>query len=115
MQCDASCCRFAPMTRKELKAIRAKHGIPRGSTIVIKDGPRQDTYMVCRDVITGRCAYLTDDKRCSIYEDRPKICRLYGTKEWPCNHCSPIAHAERMDGVNALQRTLIGKDAVWKR
>lgn len=31
------------------------------------------------------CNYLTDSKRCSVYNDRPAICRLFGTGDFlPC-------------------------------
>jgi len=33
----------------------------------------------------GICPFLKNDKKCNIYEDRPKICRDYGLiKEMPC-------------------------------
>lgn len=37
------------------------------------------------------CHYLTDDGRCSIYEVRPVICRMWGvTKTMPCPfECEP--------------------------
>jgi Fe-S-cluster containining protein len=28
---------------------------------------------------SGKCVFLTPDKRCAIYESRPNVCRLYGT------------------------------------
>lgn len=27
----------------------------------------------------GYCVFLTTEKRCRIYNDRPEVCRLYGT------------------------------------
>lgn len=27
----------------------------------------------------GYCVFLTDNKRCAIYDERPMVCRLYGT------------------------------------
>lgn len=37
------------------------------------------------------CPALTADRRCSVYEDRPLICRLWGVAEsLPCPHgCQP--------------------------
>ncbi len=32
-------------------------------------------------LVTGEtldCVFLTPDKRCAIYEDRPEVCRLFG-------------------------------------
>ena len=35
------------------------------------------------------CSHLIDGK-CSVYENRPFICRLYGTSELlQCEHCTP--------------------------
>lgn len=28
---------------------------------------------------TGRCGYLTSENRCEVYEDRPLMCRAFGT------------------------------------
>ena len=36
------------------------------------------------------CAFLTDDKRCAIYEDRPEVCKQFGeTKQIPCPYLKP--------------------------
>ena len=49
------------------------------------------------------CSALTADKRCSIYENRPMVCRLYGTdKRIQCPHgCKPNVWLPR-DRVNML-------------
>ena len=45
------------------------------------------------DPETGRCSYLTDDKRCSVYRDRPFACRAYGAVDsLPCGHGCTITH-----------------------
>jgi DNA-binding CsgD family transcriptional regulator len=34
---------------------------------------------------TGDCVFLTPEKTCAIYEERPEVCRLFGTiKELEC-------------------------------
>ncbi|MGB1226439.1 MAG: YkgJ family cysteine cluster protein [Poseidonibacter sp.] len=44
------------------------------------------------DLMNQECAFLADGK-CGIYEDRPDICRLYGTKyircRWECSNIQP--------------------------
>ncbi len=55
------------------------------------------------------CNYLTDDKRCSIYEARPLICRVFGTT--PRLACPFGCVPEKWltdDGVTML-KFLIGK------
>jgi hypothetical protein len=39
----------------------------------------------------GYCSMLTDDKRCSVYEIRPMVCRLWGlVEQMPCRFgCVP--------------------------
>ena len=38
---------------------------------------------------SGKCELLIDGK-CSVYEDRAFICRLFGTSEtMQCEHCVP--------------------------
>lgn len=43
----------------------------------------------------GKCGYLTEPRRCSIYEARPLICRLWGAVEdLRCPHgCVPVPPA----------------------
>lgn len=56
------------------------------------------------------CDKLTHDKRCSIYEDRPAICRIYGlTRALKCPHgCIP---SEWMEDDEIL-RLFIDLDAI---
>lgn len=49
-----------------------------------------------------RCSMLTEDGRCSVYDDRPMICRLFGvTKGIEC-HASCKPEQERGDGMMML-------------
>jgi Fe-S-cluster containining protein len=34
-----------------------------------------------RQATTQKCPYLTEDNRCSIYQVRPFVCRLFGTAD----------------------------------
>ena len=37
----------------------------------------------------GSCPHLVDGK-CAVYENRPLVCRIYGTSETlPCSGCTP--------------------------
>lgn len=85
--CRGQCCAFAPMRMREFKTIRKKHGIPAGSTVITTRTPPM--AMVVTDKRTGQCAYLKDE-RCSIYEDRPWMCRVYGDNPtYPCKIARP--------------------------
>lgn len=78
LQCKGLCanfCRIAPCHPAEADELLKKHGrIPL---------PTKDEL---------RCSELTSDNRCGIYEDRPIICRLWGTfRKTQCPHgCKPI-------------------------
>jgi hypothetical protein len=77
VNCKGLChraCGPIEMSVFEKKAIVEKHG----------NLPSVDHNLTCSKLI---------EKRCSIYEDRPLICRLYGaTRGLPCSHgCAPKA------------------------
>lgn len=78
LHCRGLCadfCKIAPCHPAEAEALLEKHGrIP----LPTKDGLR--------------CSELTPDNRCGIYEDRPIICRLWGTfHKTKCPHgCKPV-------------------------
>lgn len=43
-----------------------------------------DVYFITKDMF---CIYLDKKKRCMIYDERPMVCRLYGTDpRLPCPH-----------------------------
>lgn len=111
MACDASCCKFAPMTRKEFKLIKRKYGFPAGTICFeIADPQRRvpNNYMVMTDRQSGRCAFLTPEKRCAIYADRPKVCRDYGTSAFPCDRCQPLAANSQCHGRQRIKTILSG-------
>lgn len=101
MNCDGSCCKRAPMTAHEFKRIKLRHGVPHGCTVVHETS--KDRYYVVRDLTDAVCGYLTADKRCKIYRDRPRICRIYGTKDWPCIRCQPLAAGEKLQAIAVLK------------
>jgi len=36
------------------------------------------------------CVFLTSEKRCAVYEQRPPVCHLFGTiPELPCSYAHP--------------------------
>lgn len=66
LECKGLCwetCGPIPIYAVEAKNIKDKYG---------------SMPMVRESDATQTCTMLTADKKCSIYEDRPLICRLYG-------------------------------------
>lgn len=54
------------------------------------------------DARTGRCNYLNDGGRCSVYEVRPLVCRIFGASEklpciWGCKPTAPLL-SEKQEG-----------------
>ncbi len=95
--CEASC-GSVTVTAQEQQRIRVRHGV---------NLPRHGAFIA--DDPAGRCPALVD-QRCSIYEDRPFICRLWGAEEtMPCEHgCRPagglLPHREGMRIAQAVLR-----------
>ena len=46
-----------------------------------------------------RCPFLTEDKRCEIHENRPKVCRIYGYGENPCPYLRSDGRPRSEGGV----------------
>ena len=88
-ECGGKCCTFPPFTNKEYKRVRDKHGLSKG-TLSRNLGPGRVLFLA-----DGTCPYLKDGA-CSIYEDRPGICKKYGVvPEMPCEYLYPEQAAEQ--------------------
>jgi Fe-S-cluster containining protein len=104
--CHDSCGAIGYSTA-ERKVIQTRHGafpVPQGEL-------RGGKFEHPDDIM---CSALTPDKRCSIYDERPAICRLYGLiRELPCAHgCVPRAwmtHGEAQTLIAELD-AIEGKD-----
>jgi Fe-S-cluster containining protein len=78
-ECGAICCKYVaiqidqPTTPRDFDDIRW-YIAHQEVWVFVENG---DWY-VCVD---RRCKYLTRDNRCKIYDERPKICRKYGTAD----------------------------------
>lgn len=58
-----------------------------------------------RPLARFRCSMLTNDGRCSVYEDRPMVCRLFGTVKtnMECHHgCRPERMLSSLDAIRLL-------------
>jgi Fe-S-cluster containining protein len=67
-----ACCGPAPFTRVEIEAVVG--AIPPGAEIV----PAGDGFAVVSPLTPMRCAFASD-RGCAIYDNRPTVCRLFGT------------------------------------
>ena len=57
------------------------------------------------------CAFLDrETKQCTIYDDRPEMCRLYGTKESPdlgCSYVNPFGKPRSRAERRRIQRETV--------
>jgi Fe-S-cluster containining protein len=90
-ECKGRCCTYPGFLRQEYKNVRDKHGIPKG-TISRNLGFIRVLYKT-----DGTCPFLKDGA-CSIYEDRPNVCKKYGeVPQLPCQYLHPEAALRSMN------------------
>jgi len=96
-KCKARCCGIVPFCKKDYERLKKRRQrrvlfrmsisenlmipitYPTAILLVLK-GRFFKLYL---DLV--RCCFLTKGNKCAIYEERPKVCRLYGEiKEMPC-------------------------------
>lgn len=85
-QCGAECCDVStPFSLEDIKQIKKKHKkLLRGVKLVKS---KADAYTLHKRGNT-QCVFLSEDKRCKVYEDRPQICRDFGEKAYArCAYC----------------------------
>lgn len=77
-ECRGECCSEVPMPAAFLK----RHTPVREITEVVEYGGS-----VVAKTASGRCPFLTEDYKCSVYSDRPAICRVFGDDLTPFSKC----------------------------
>lgn len=99
LECKGLCadtCTTIPVSPAELSALRKAAGRR------LRAAPREDgAAFTIKNSKHGSCPLLSDG-RCTVYDHRPLICRLYGTADGlPCEHgCQPaytITHEKSLD------------------
>lgn len=98
--CQAACCGPVPIPEGYLEIFKDR--IREDSTIIDSGIPN---HKIVIDPDTLRCGFMNKDLRCSIYDNRPDICRMFGdTREThpmlKCHYLGQIdaEEAERMVG-----------------
>lgn len=89
--CKGQCCSAPAFTPKEFETVKAKYGVPPGTQVIETENIAGTLEGKCVTPIKsdGFCTYLKDGK-CSVYDLRPKVCRLYGNiKAMPCQYLYP--------------------------
>lgn len=111
LRCAAKCCGYfalpidEPEDRKDFDDIRW-YLLHEAVSVFVEDG---DWYIQ----IDSRCSALTAEGLCSIYEDRPRICRKYKAGE--CEFAVPDGEHELLletpEDCMAYATKLLGKKA----
>ena len=80
-KCHAGCCGLVPIPMETYMKYREK--APRKEAIT---EPFFDGNIVAVDA-DGVCVFLTNDYSCSIYDERPEVCRKFGEDNHPLLQC----------------------------
>jgi Fe-S-cluster containining protein len=111
-KCGGKCCEYVaieidrPRTKKDYDHIRWY--LVHKKVHVFVDHDRK-WYVEFR----SPCERLQKDKRCSFYNDRPKICRDHGNMDGECEYFdSPYTHYFKT--VKQFERFLKKKGIDWK-
>lgn len=89
-KCKASCCANVPLPIGFMEAYEEKIVTPIiGRTSL----PYRHDLGMCELVFTdtafekNRCPFLRKDCKCNVYENRPRICRMFGEEDHPLLKC----------------------------
>lgn len=64
------------------------------------------------------CEYLTKDGKCSVYEERPLVCRGFGTiksMQGPCSGCTSSLQIREIPGMTAYMMSSMVPNEFSKR
>lgn len=95
--CKAECCGIVPIDRRLLSRNRSK--MQRVPLDIIHTG--SEDLCVTED---GSCVFLDSNRKCAIYNLRPKICRIYGTIErLPCPYVDMHGNTRTKEQVEVIK------------
>lgn len=89
-RCKACCCYTVPLPQKTIEEHKSKIVNPIISIEPIGESEEYDGFnvlaMTDKSPAKSKCPFLRKDYLCNIYENRPNLCRLFGTvkEEYDC-------------------------------
>jgi Fe-S-cluster containining protein len=112
--CTARCCKYfaleidKPTSRQEFDHIRW-YLMHEGIAVWVDEG---DWYLEVRTI----CKHLQPDNTCGIYENRPEVCREYGSdKDEPCEYFTDhLKYDQYWDSDETFQAWYEAEDAKKK-
>lgn len=86
-KCGECCSNLLPLTKQEIKHLRA---------IVKKRHLKPHIHILANAIYDMTCPFLDSNNKCSIYEDRPYICKLFkcDKKEMTLEEAKPLLKAK---------------------
>lgn len=87
------CCGPVPWSPAERARVAPR--LPDDVVAMPAPGPNDGFLLLVRESHPTRCAALDDDKRCTVYDARPLMCRLFGATDAPQLTCAFGARAAR--------------------
>lgn len=90
-KCKAMCCKAAPIEKEIWDRNQDKIVRPVEDKLeflgVDPIEQRKNLAMVLPITKDAYCPFLNQDLSCNIYDDRPSVCRKYGSEAHPCLVC----------------------------
>jgi Fe-S-cluster containining protein len=101
------CCEKFPMDPTLVNTHRDKFQRPVRNEI-LKFHPFTAQLVMIVDTDSSYCVFLKSDNTCAIYEDRPKICRMFGHSEGPleCPNVAPNGRVRSKIGAFFAKRRI---------
>jgi hypothetical protein len=97
--CNADCCGPVPIPKELWEKVKAEAKKP-FKLLEIKGE-------VVPEPIEGLTCIFLQNKRCTIYNDRPEICRDYGINQWlPCPFLKANGHLRSFANHKRTQRQI---------
>lgn len=93
------CCGVVPIPFETWE--KHKHKVKR----VIDDYNLLTTNEVLPVTTDNKCPFI-DNYMCMIYEDRPEVCRLFGTDKMPCPYLKPNGNARSAASKKQVMRKI---------
>lgn len=90
-ECGGRCCTFPPFSEQELDKVKAVHAMPDDSLVLPFGMGTQKKFftVIKKDDENGTCGFFKNNQ-CSIYNERPLTCKIYGeSDQLPCEYLHP--------------------------
>lgn len=104
--CNAECCGVVPIPTQKYRIFKRKIKKKIREIMILRD----HTVLMTEDC---SCPFLDDNHKCSIYEHRPMICKLYGTSnKLPCPYVDINGNKRTEEDIIKTKELIKSQDKV---